>query len=154
MITVRLFHVADAEAIAQLFHDTVRQINRRDYTEAQVRAWAPDDLHFRNWAEICANRFTVVAEDAGVIAGFAELEADGHIDCFYCHQHYQGQGVGRMLYQAIADHAVAAGLNRLFTEASITAKPFFEHLGFTVVAAQTVRRRGETFRNYRMEVLL
>ena len=42
------------------------------------------------------------------------------------------------------------GLHRLFTEASITARPVFEHRGFHVEAAQDVALRGQTFRNYRM----
>jgi putative acetyltransferase len=29
-----------------------------------------------------------VADDEGVIAGFGELEPNGHIDCFYCHKKY------------------------------------------------------------------
>jgi len=154
MITVRLFQVSDADQIAQLFHDTVREINRQDYSEAQVQAWAPDDLHFRNWVEVCSNRFTYVADDSGVIAGFAELEVNGHIDCFYCHQNYQRQGVGKRLYAAIATKANELGVQRLFAEVSITAKPFFERMGFTVVMEQVVTRRGLSFRNYSMEKFL
>lgn len=153
-MNIRLFEPQDAAQIAQLFHDTVREINRRDYSTAQVQAWAPDDLNFRNWAEVCAARSTYVAEQSGVIAGFGELEADGHIDCFYCHKHYQRQGVGRQLYQAIESKATELGIKRLFTEASITAKPFFQQLGFTVVAEQQVLRRGERFTNYVMEKII
>lgn len=154
MITVRLFQISDVEQIAQLFHDTVREVNRRDYSEAQVKAWAPDDVYFRNWAERCARCFTYVAEDNGIIAGFAELEADGHIDCFYCHKDYQGRGVGRSLFQAIATKAIELSLPRLWVEASITAKPFFERLGFVVIQEQCVTVRGATFINYKMEKYL
>jgi putative acetyltransferase len=42
----------------------------------------------------------------------------------------------------------------LFTEASITAKPFFQRMGFSVVKEQEVSRRGETFINYAMEKFL
>jgi putative acetyltransferase len=154
VIIIRLFKAQDTEQIAQLFHDTVREVNIRDYSGDQVRAWAPDDIHFRNWAEVCANRFTYVADDGGVIAGFGELEANGHIDCFYCHKNYQGRGVGKQIYQAIEAKALELWLSRLFTEASITAKPFFQRLGFAVVKEQVVTSRGEAFINYEMEKLL
>ena len=154
MIEIRLFKPQDAEQIAQLFHKTVREINLQDYSISQVRAWAPDDLHFRNWVEVCANRFTYVADDEGVIAGFGELERTGHIDCFYCHKNYQRCGVGRQIYQAIEAKAVELSISRLFTEASITAKLFFQRMGFSVVTEQEVTRRGETFINYAMEKLL
>lgn len=154
MLKIRLFESQDAAQIAQLFHDTVRQVNLQHYSDQQVKAWAPDDVNFRNWAEVCANRFTYVADDAGTIAGFGELEANGHIDCFYCHKDYQGCGIGRQIYEAIEAKALALSLNRLFVEASITAKPFFEHMGFAVVTAQIVTCRGETFTNYVMEKCL
>ncbi len=148
---IRLFRLEDAEQVALLFHDTVREVNLRDYSIAQVQAWSPDDIHFRDWATICSERFTFVAEEAGLILGFGELESNGHIDCFYCHKDYQRQGIGRAIYQAIAVKARELKLDRLFTEASITAKPFFQTLGFTIVAEQQVFCRGETFTNYRME---
>lgn len=150
-MNIRLFTPQDADQIARLFHDTVRHVNVHHYSQQQVEAWAPDDLHFRNWAEVCADRFTYVADDNGAIAGFAELEPNGHIDCFYCHQNYQRCGVGSRLYGAIEAKAVELGLNRLFVEASITAKPFFQRMGFSVLQEQRVDRRGETFVNFQME---
>ncbi|WP_008312324.1 GNAT family N-acetyltransferase [Leptolyngbya sp. PCC 6406] len=155
MINIRLFKTQDVEQIAQLFHDTVREVNVRDYSSNQVRAWAPDDIHFRNWLEVCSNRFTyVAAADDGTIAGFGELEANGHIGCFYCHKNYQRCGLGRQIYQAIEAKAVELSVSRLFTEASITAKPFFQRMGFLVIKEQEVTCRGKTLINYAMEKLL
>lgn len=153
-IEIRLFETRDAEQIARLFHETVREVNICDYSSNQVRAWAPDDLYFRNWVEVCSNRFTYVADNEGTIAGFGELEPNGHIDCFYCHKNYQRYGVGRQIYQAIEAKAVELSVSRLFTEASITAKPFFQRMGFSVDKEQQVTRRGETFINYAMEKFL
>jgi putative acetyltransferase len=154
MIEIRLFEAQDAEQIAQLFHETVREINVHDYSCSQVKAWAPDDIYFRNWVEVCSSRFTYVADDDGAIFGFGELEPNGHIDCFYCHKNYQRCGVGGQIYQAIEAKAVELSVNRLFTEASITAKSFFQRMGFLVVQEQSVTHRGETFINYAMEKLL
>lgn len=148
---IRLFHPQDAGQIAQLFHDTVREINQRDYSFDQIQAWAPDEIYFRNWAEMCSKRSTFVAAQSGLIVGFGELEPDGHIDCFYCHKNYQGRGIGRQIYQTIEAKALNLGLTRLFVEASITAKPFFQHMGFSVVQQQQVFCRGETFINYLMD---
>lgn len=154
MIKIRLFEVQDAEQIARLFHQTVREVNVQDYSSSQVQAWAPDDLYFRNWVEVCANRFTYVADNEGAITGFGELEPNGHIDCFYCHKDYQRCGVGRQIYRAIEAKAIELSLNRLFTEASITAKPFFQCMEFSVIKEQQVTRRGEVFINYAMEKFL
>ena len=63
-------------------------------------------------------------------------------------------GIGRKIYCAIEAKAYELGINRLYTEASITAKPFFLHMGFSIVREQQVERRGETFVNYAMEKFL
>lgn len=154
VIEIRLFQIQDVEQVAQLFHETVREVNIRDYSSSQVKAWAPDDIHFRNWIEECSSRFTYVADDDGLIAGFGDLEPNGHIDTFFCHKQYQRCGVGSQIYRAIEAKALELGASRLFTESSITAKPFFQRMGFSIVKEQEIFCRGETFINYAMEKLL
>ncbi len=148
---IRLFQSQDTAQVAQLFHDTVRNINRQDYSQAQVEAWAPDDIHFTDWAAKCHQCFTYVADDHGIVAGFGQLQSNGYIDCFYIHKDYQGQGIGNQLYQVIETQAQSLGVDRLFTEASITAKPFFQRMGLLVLQTQTVSCRNQTFINYQME---
>lgn len=153
-VKIRLFRPKDVDQIARLFHNTVREINIRDYSSSQVKAWAPDNFDFRNWLEVCLSRYVYVAEKDGIIVGFGELELNGHIDCFYCHKDYQRCGVGSQIYRAIEQKAMELGLQRLFTAASITAKPFFQHLGFVTITEQQVTCRGELFTNYAMEKIL
>ncbi|WP_041739345.1 GNAT family N-acetyltransferase [Calothrix sp. PCC 6303] len=151
---IRLFQEQDAEQIALLFHQTVREVNIRDYSLNQVKAWAPDNIYFRNWFKTCSEKLTYVAESEGLVIGFGELELNGHIDCFYCHKNSQRIGVGKKIYSAIQTKAQELHINRLYTEASITAKPFFLNMGFKVVKEQNVQCRGEIFMNYAMEKLL
>jgi putative acetyltransferase len=53
-----------------------------------------------------------------------------------------GRGVGRRLYEAVEREARGQGLGWIFTEASITARPFFEQQGFRVVREQMVSSRA------------
>jgi putative acetyltransferase len=154
-VTIRRFQASDADAIARLFHETVRTVNLQNYTLSQVQAWAPGDLYFRDWVSVCQERFTLVAESTRTIAGFAELEThNGHIDCFYCSKDHQRKGVGKQLYKAIEQEARSLQLTQLCVEASITAKPFFEQMGSTVLQSQTVSTRGQSFVNNEMQKLL
>ncbi|MGB5637252.1 MAG: GNAT family N-acetyltransferase [Waterburya sp.] len=148
---IRLFRPKDEEQVAQLFYNTVRKINIQHYSEKQVTAWSPEDIYFRNWSKICSSRFTYVALENNKIIGFGELEADGHVDCFYVHHHYQRQRVGSNIYQAIEIKARELTLTRLFTEASITAQPFFINQGFILIKKQQVFCRGQTLINLLME---
>ena len=151
MVPLRPFRPDDAPALLALFRDTIRRFNCLDYYPAQIAAWASDDIDPDKWATRFAGRFVVVAEDAGRLAGFADLEANGHIDRVYVSADYQGQGVGRALVAEVVAEARRLGLVRLFVEASITARPFFESQGFAVLAPQVVACRGVEFVNYRME---
>lgn len=151
MFDLRPFRPADAPALLALFKDTVRSVNARDYSPAQVRAWASDDIDPVAWADKFAGRFAVVAEVAGVPVGFTELEADGHIDRFYVSADHQGRGVGKRLMASVVAEARRVGVARLFAEVSVTARPFFESQGFVGSAPQTVTCRGEEFVNFRME---
>jgi putative acetyltransferase len=79
-----------------------------------------------------------------------ELESGGHIDRVYVSADHQRQGIGRALLAAVVAEARQIGVAQLFTEASITARPFFEAQTFVVLAPQVVTVRGVDFLNYRM----
>lgn len=151
---LRRYHPSDTEEIAQLFHDAVRSVNSNDYSEEQVKAWAPDNIHFRDWEMACSTKFTLVAEMEKITVGFAQLEDDGHIDCFYCHKNFQRQGVGRLLLDGIEKEARRRNHTRVYAEVSITAKPFFEKMRFSFIKEQSVLTRGVELTNFRMEKYL
>ncbi len=151
---VRTYEISDTKQIVKLFYDTVHEVNIRDYTKAQVDAWAPADIDIASWTKNLSSKFTFVAEEAETIAGFGQLEANGHIDCFYCHKDFQRQGIGRIIFGQIDAKARNLGIKKLYTEASITAKHFFESQGFMVVKKQEVERRGQKFINFAMEKLI
>jgi len=148
---IRAYRESDTRQIMTLFYETIHAINRRDYNPEQIDTWAPAEMDDARWAETLRQRTTFVAENDGLIVGFAELEEDGHINRFYCHKDYQGCGIGTRLLAAIEAEAQQRGITRLFTEASITAHPFFTKRGFQTLQEQTVVVRNVAFRNYRME---
>ncbi|MBX9256723.1 GNAT family N-acetyltransferase [Desmonostoc muscorum CCALA 125] len=151
---IREYKLSDTKAIMKLFYDTIHEINIGDYTQEQVDAWAPKNMDYEVWHKRLQTKLPYIAEDNGEIVGFGELEADGHIDCFYCHSKYQRKGIGSKLLNHLENTAKLQGINRLYTEASITAKPFFQNQGFSVVREQQVERRGVWFQNYVMEKYL
>jgi putative acetyltransferase len=151
MATLRPYRPDDAPVLLELFRDTIRRVNAPDYDPDQIRAWASDDIDPARWADRFGGRFVTVADRDGRPAGFAELEPDGHVDRFYVAADCQRRGTGRVMMAALVAEARRLGLGRMFTEASITAKPFFESQGFAVLAPQVVTCRGQEFVNYRME---
>lgn len=150
-LRLRAYRRADAEILAQLFHDSVHRATAADYTPAQRAAWAPDvpapdALHAR-----LARCDAAVATQDGRVAGFGSLQPDGHIDMFYVAADRQRGGTGTALYRRLEGMARRAGQGRLTADISITARPFFEAMGFAVTARRTVSRGGIELTNFAMD---
>jgi putative acetyltransferase len=153
-VKIRAYRARDAQEISQLFYETVHGVNRANYSPEQLRAWAPEAPDPAIWHARMQSRCTLVAKEEGEVLAFAELEEDGHLDMFYCRQDRVGQGVGLRLYRAVEHKAREWKLARIFTEASITARPFFQRQGFVTVCKQTVTRHGVELTNFVMEKTL
>ena len=94
----------------------------------------------------------VIAQDeAGTVLGFADLEADGHLDMLYVAPEAEGLRLGALLYAAIETQARDLGLHRVFVEASELARPLFERHGFTLLGRNDLVLAGVDIHNYRME---
>jgi putative acetyltransferase len=137
--------------VAALFRSTVRTVNLRDYTPVQVAAWAHDGIDPARWAKILSACASFVAVDGDTVLGFTDVEPDGHLDHLYVHHAHQRQGIAAALHAAAEAEAWRNGAARLYTEASITARPFFLAQGYRVVHEETVVRQGVAFLRYAMQ---
>jgi putative acetyltransferase len=154
MIEIQDYHDSDGAALAGIFQRAVREIARKDYSRAQVMAWAPDAPDTAMFAARRSARPTFVAEYCGKLAGFTDLDEDGHIDMFYVNPDFQRRGVASAMLRFLAERAQNEKRKRLHSEVSITARPVFERHGFKVLTYQTVQTNGQALGNYRMEKLL
>jgi putative acetyltransferase len=95
----------------------------------------------------------LVAEADGRVVGYADLQANGYIDHFFVSGKYARRGVGRLLMESLHARAAESGLARLFSDVSVTAEPFFESFGFSVVERKDVVIGRVSLPNARMEKL-
>jgi putative acetyltransferase len=152
-IIIRPYIEEDAQALADIYYNTIHKINKQDYTAEQIHAWAPSaSLKKTGWVNKWKKIKPLVAQIGTVIVGFVEFEPNGHVDCFYVHHQYQSQGVGSAIMRAVIQHAIQQKNPRIYAEVSITAKAFFESFGFKVVKKQTVTIRGSNLINFLMEL--
>jgi putative acetyltransferase len=154
MINIRDYQNADSEMLADIFTRAVHQIAKRDYSPAQIAAWAPKERDMAAFASQRSAKPTFVAEYDGQVAGFTDLDGEGHIDMFYVSPDFQRRGVGSAMLRFVTARAQSERCKRLHGEISITARPVFERHGFKVLAYQTVETNGQALGNYRMEKLL
>lgn len=152
-MNIRRYEEKDLNQIIDLFYNTVHFVNRKDYSEEQVNAWAALDekgSKFNKWGDSFNQNITFVALDDQQIIGFCDLTSTGLLDHLYIHHNYQRLRVASSLLDEIELAAFQMKLKKIYTEASITAKPFFEHNDFQTITKQIVNKNGITMSNYLM----
>jgi GNAT superfamily N-acetyltransferase len=127
-LTLRTAVEADAAEISRLVRETIRVSNALDYPEAVIErlvaAFSPEAV-----AALMRRRAVLVACKGGRILGTAGLEGDTLRTVFVLPE-AQGLGVGRRLMAAIEGLAGERGVEILQVPASLTARPFYSHLGY------------------------
>lgn len=146
-MTIRNYQREDCAETAALFSHTVHTVNARDYSKAQLDAWAAGADDLEKWNQRFETHYSVVAVEDGEIVGFGDIDGDGYLDRLFVHAARQRQGIA----SAICDTLESAARGRIETHASITAKPFFESRGYHVVREQRFELRGVMISNFVME---
>ncbi|WP_345237521.1 GNAT family N-acetyltransferase [Hymenobacter saemangeumensis] len=134
--------------------DTISSVCRPDYTAKQLEVWTSGVNNEQRWRDILLNQFVLVALQDTEIVGFATLDAGHYIDLLYVHKDYQRQGIAQELYTEIEKEARQQQQVELTADVSITARVFFESVGFSVINEQVVMRQGVELINFRMRKFL
>lgn len=140
--------------MVRLFYETVHTVNIRDYTLSQADAWAPAQENRERWETKLESSETLVTLEGVRIVGFGSFIPSGYLDLLYVHKDFQRKGIASSMADEIELIAERYGRGEIFTEASVTAKPFFESRGYAVVKQQQKPLNGEIFRNYIMKKVL
>lgn len=146
-VTLRRYIPSDIGGILHVFRESVCTLCAKDYSSSQIRAWM-NCADKAKWEREFASRHTTVAIENGKIVGFCDCEDSGHIDRLYVMPRHEGKGIGSMLVKDAEDSFLC---DLSFVEASVTAKPFFEKLGYQTTLMQQVARNGELLINFKME---
>jgi putative acetyltransferase len=147
---VRKLQEGEEKELLELFYNTIHNVNIRDYNKNQIAAWAPDDLDINIAPQKFRDIDPFVAVKEGKIIGYADIQPDGYIDHFYCHHEFQGQGVGSILFAALEKEARESNILEIYSNVSITARPFFEAMGFSVEKEQVIQIKDQKLKNCRM----
>lgn len=148
---IRDYTDSDCRETAELFYNTVHEINKRDYSVEQLKVWAPKNRDLKKWNDSFKGRKAIVAVEENCIVGFCDITDSGYLDRLYVHSEYQGKGAGKALCCEAEKYAYANGNDSVTVYASITAKPFFEKMGYAVIRSNEVVKEGVSLTNYFMK---
>ncbi len=144
---IREFSVYDCPIVSKLFYDTVHSVNKSDYTEHQLTAWASSPEFLFGKCGDLEKQKTLIAENDGIIVGFGSIRGDGYLDYLFVHRDWQRQGVATIICEELE-----RSFDVVRTHSSITAKKFFEKRGYKVVCEEEVERNGTKLKRYEMRV--
>jgi len=145
---IRRYEPSYYKDLAELFYNTVHSINAKDYTEEQLNVWSTGAVDLEKWNKSLLENFTVIAIENNIIFGFGDIDKSGYLDRLYVHKDYQNKGIATAICDVLEK---AFDVDKISTQASITAKYFFEKRGYKVVKEQKVERKGVLLTNYVME---
>ena len=129
---------ADVAAVDALLARSYPALLKADYPPS-VMVTAVPLLARANPALVGSGHYFVVTDPAGRILGAggctpgrgaAGQPRDGHIRHVVTDARLTRQGIGRRLMERLVAHALGLGLTRLLCEATLTAVPFYEAVGF------------------------
>ena len=152
LIKIRALKESDIKACVELFHETVHTVNAKDYSPEQLNVWAPKEIsHKDNRWQTLLDNIALIAENDDQIVGFGDMTHGGYLDRLYVHKDYQRQGIALAIVSKLEAQAKMNGVKEITTEASITAKPYFESAGYFVVNEQQKDVQGVKLTNYIMK---
>ncbi len=153
-LKIRAATDADLEEMRRLFKETVRNIDIADYNENQKEVWAStiDDANLLK-SKLATEHFFVAAKD-DTLYGFASITDEGYIDFVYVHKDHQREGVAKKLYERLLELAKERHMTELTVKASVSARPFFEHLGFEKRGMIMNIRQGIRLKTYTMSLII
>ena len=149
-LTIRPHCPSDATDTLRVFLAAIRTTAAADYSLDQIHAWAAPDIDPSNWAAKRGKLNTWVAILDGAVVGFTDVDQSGYIHMLFVDPLHGRTGIATALLEWVFEQAKSSGAHGLTTNASITARPFFQSQGFVVVEELQPVLRGVVLRNYLM----
>ena len=145
----------DAAATLTVLLKAITETAAADYSPGQITAWArPEQRAFSEWEPAMKARDSYVALLDKEIVGFSDVDPEGHIYMMFVSPPHSRRGVASALLTPLHGHARAHGIRNFSADVSLTARPFFEKHGFTVVTQLHPMTAGVPMTNLRMTKML
>ena len=135
-ITIRRFAETDAEAVQNIIHRGLREINSKDYPAGLIEEYCQYFTVEKIQSQAnSAHMYVAVAEDkvigTGSIAPYWESLNESILLTIYVLPEFTGKGAGTAIVKALEQDEYFLRANRIEIPSSITAVKFYEKLGYT-----------------------
>lgn len=150
---------SDAEGIIHVHVKSIREVCAKDYTEEQIEAWAGRKFRPELWVQAMDRDFIWIIEHESTIVGFGHLALMDENSCevmgLYFIAPAIGHGLGKKMFKEFISVAHKHHLKNIRLHSTVTARTFYESLGFMQSASDTtIDMRGVGIPCFPMELTL
>jgi putative acetyltransferase len=145
----------DAGKIIEAHRRSIREVCAKDYSPAQIAAWSGRDFKPERWQQTMdRDQVWVISDNEKKIYGFGHLQIkennNAEIAGLYFVPELIGKGFGKKLAQIIFDECKKKNVTNINLYATLTAKAFYESVGFRPLEITSITLGDESIDCVRM----
>jgi GNAT superfamily N-acetyltransferase len=133
MLTIRFAEPSDADAAIDVLRRSITELCIADHQgdRDMLSQWLANKTpqHFRAWLAD-RDHVCLIAEESGALVGVGLIHRDGELRLCYVAPGAQRRGVGKAICLALEGEARKAGLRELRLQSTVSARAFYEHMGY------------------------
>ncbi len=125
------FSIDQAEGVAEVIRRNLLEVNSKEYPEEVIAAMLK---HYsgENLIRLSERRDFYVIEEAGKVKAVGGLE-ENNIYTVFVDPNCHGLGLGKLIMEKLEAVALSKGYSTTILDASLSAYPFYERLGYSKV---------------------
>lgn len=140
----------DLEEMQELCVETIKSTCQNDYDPKQIDVWVSSVQKVERWKTFLTKQYILVAENEENIVGCGSLKNGNYLDLMYVHKEFLRQGIANMIFEKLKKKSLTLGFDKLTSDVSKTAVPFFETKGFKIIKENKNMINGVEIINYHM----
>ena len=154
VVIIRRTKFEDMTAIMDAHRRSIIELCSKDYNQEQINCWSSVNYNGKLWSQAITHDYHISIEKHGKIEGFCHAcikdETVGEIRALFFTKEIVGQGYGRKAIGKALNYLRTKECSKVNVTGTITAKPFYEKMGFTCMQKISAETRGTNLICYNM----
>lgn len=152
---IRKTKLEDMKSVEGAHRRSILEICSKDYSADQIEKYAEVKYTSDIWENSINNEYHISVEVDGNIEGMCHAKVcengDGEIVGLYFTKKIAGQGLGRKVVEMAFEYLSSFKPKKIILTGTITAKGFYETMGFVEIEKKQVNLRGALIDCFQME---
>ncbi len=152
---IRKTTIEDMKAVEDAHRRSIVEICSKDYSEEQIEKYSDVRYTPERWENSINMDYHISVEVDGIIEGMCHSrlreDGDGEILGLYFSKIIAARGIGREVVKMAFDYFNQFNPPKIVLTGTVTAKAFYEKMGFIEIEDKTIDLRGVKLRCFQME---